>query len=137
MVHLVGTHLAVFSALQHAQQERLALQRKLGNLVQEKGAAVGLFEIALAGFHGAGERALDVAEELGVHEFPGQGTAVHREKGVLPAGAELVDDAGETFLAHTALSLDEDAEAGRGEFHRRLQRFVQRRIVADDVVFIL
>ena len=134
--HLVGAHLPVLSALQHPQQQRLGLQRKLRDLVQEKRAAVGLFEVAFPGVYRAGERAFHMAEEFRVHQFAGQGAAVHGEKASLPAGAELMDDAGETLLAHTALSLDNDAEAGGGEFHRRLQGFVQGRVVADDVVFV-
>ena len=77
-----------------------------------------------------------MAEQFRVHQFPGQRAAVYGKEGSLPTGAVLMDDARKTLLAHTALSLNEDAEAGRGEFHRRFQRVVERRIVADDIVFI-
>ena len=48
-----------------------------------------------------------------------------------------MDDSGKTFLAHTAFSLDEHAEACGCKFHRRLKGFVQGRVVADYIVFIL
>ena len=136
MLDLVGSHLAVLAGLEHAEQERLRLQRELGDLVQEERAAVGVLEIALAGFRGPGEGALDMAEELGVHEFLGEGAAVHHEKVVVPAGRVLVDDPCEVFLADTAFAQDHDAQVGGRELHRRLQRLVQGRVVADDIVFV-
>ena len=77
-----------------------------------------------------------MAEQFRIHQFPGQRAAVHGKKRSLPAGAVLMDDARKTLLTHAAFSLNEDAEAGGGKFHRRFQRFIQRRIVADDIVFV-
>ena len=78
-----------------------------------------------------------MAEEFRVNQFLGQGAAVHHEEGVLPAGAVLVDDARHTLLAHAAFSLNEHTQAGGGKLHGRLQRLVQGRIVADDVILVL
>ena len=77
-----------------------------------------------------------MAEQFRVHQFPGQRAAVHGKKRSLPAGAVLMDDACKTFLTHAALPLDEDAKAGGRKLHRRFQRFIQRGIVADDIVFV-
>ena len=54
----------------------------------------------------------------------------------MPAGAVLMDDARKTFLTHAALPLDEDAKAGGRKLHRCFQCVVERRIVADDIVFV-
>ena len=136
MFDFVGTHLAILPGLEHAQQQGLRLQRELGDFVQEEGAAVGVLEIALAGFRGTGKGALDMAEKFGVHQFLGEGAAVHYEKAVVAAGRVLVDDPCEVFLADTAFAQDHDAQVGGRELHRRLQRLVQGRIVADDVIFV-
>ena len=77
-----------------------------------------------------------MAEQFRIHQLPGQRTAVHGKERPLSTGAVLMDDARKTFLAHAALSLDEDTEAGGREFHGRFQRVVERRIVADDIVFV-
>ena len=134
--HLVGAHFPVFSALEYAQQQGLAFQWQLRNLVQEERAAVGLLKIALAGIHGPGERAFHVAEEFRIHQFLGQGAAVDHKEGSLPAGAVLMDNAGHVLLAHAAFPLNEDAQAGWGKLDGRFQRFVERRVVADDVIFV-
>ena len=112
MFDLVGSHLAVLPGLEHAEQQRLRLQRKLGDFVQEKRAAVGVLKIAFTGFRRACERAFYVSEKLGIHEFLGEGAAVHDEEIVVPAVRILMD------------------------YPCRFQRLIQGRIVADDVVFV-
>ena len=77
-----------------------------------------------------------MAEELGIHEFLGEGAAVHHEEVVVAAGRILVDDPCEVFLADTAFAQDHDAQVGGRELHRRLQRLVQGRVVAYDVVLV-
>ena len=136
VLHLVGAHLAELAGLEHPQQQGLGFQREFGDLIQEEGAAVGILEIALAGFRGPGERALDMAEEFGIHEFFREGAAVHHEETVHAPGRVLVDDSCEVFLSDTAFAQDEDTQVRGRELHRRLQRLVQRRIVADDVIFV-
>ena len=136
VLHLVGAHLPVFPALEHAQQQGLGFRREFRNLIQEEGPPVGLFKIALPGVYGAGKGAFHVAEEFRVHQFFGQGAAVDHEERGLAAGAVLMDDAGHVLLAHAAFSLNEDTQAGGGKLHGRLQRFVECRVVADDVVFV-
>ena len=136
MFDLVGSHLAVLPGLEHAEQQRLRLQRKLGDFVQEKRAAVGVLKIAFTGFRRACERAFYVSEKLGIHEFLGEGAAVHDEEIVVPAVRILMDNPCEVFLADTAFAQDDYAQVRGRELHGRLQRLIQGRIVADDVVFV-
>ena len=77
-----------------------------------------------------------MTEKLRIHQLPGQRAAVHGKESSLSTGTILMDDARKTFLTHTALSLDEDTESCGGKFHRRFQCFVERGIVADDIVFV-
>ena len=52
--------------------------RDFADLIEEDGAAVGGLEAALVVGHGAGEGALDVAEEFGLQQRLGQRAAVDR-----------------------------------------------------------
>ena len=136
MLDLVRTHLPEFSGLEHPQQEGLGLQGEFGDLIQEERSAVGILEIPLAGLGGTGEGSLDMAEQFGVHQFLGEGSAVdHEERGV-PPGRILVDNPREILLAHAAFSLNQHAEARRSELHGRFQRLVQGRIISDNIVFV-
>ena len=136
LLHLAGTHLDEFAALQDAQQLGLAGQRQLPDFIQEQGSPVGLLEIPFAGFDGAGERAFFVSEQLGIDGSFRNGPAVDGE--ILPvlAAAVLVDDLRDVFLAHAALARDKDRQVRGCDSHRRFQGTVQRRVVPDDVEFI-
>ena len=54
--------------LDHPQQLGLRVERDVADLVEEDGAAVGGLEQPLLVGHGAGEGALDVAEELALEQ---------------------------------------------------------------------
>ena len=62
--------------LQHAQHLRLHLQAHVADLVEEQRAAVGQLELAAAPGERAGERALLVAEQLGLDQLLGDRGAV-------------------------------------------------------------
>ena len=68
--------------LDGAQQLDLEQGRDLGDLVEEERAAVGGREEPDLVGDRPGERALDVAEELGLHQRLGDGAAVHRDEGL-------------------------------------------------------
>src|SRR5205814_9831278 len=67
--------------LQDAEQLDLKLGRGAVDLVEEDAAGVGRLEPAGPVVDGAGERALDVAEQLALEETLGQGTAVDPDVG--------------------------------------------------------
>ena len=85
--------------LDDAQELALHRQRHLADLVEEQRAAVRGLEEALAVFVGAGEGALAVAEELGLEQGLGDGTAVHRHEGLPGPRRHLVNGARHQFLA--------------------------------------
>ncbi|KAF5059577.1 hypothetical protein DSECCO2_334750 [anaerobic digester metagenome] len=92
----------------HAEDLFLGLHGQVGDLVQKEGAAVGVLEAPLAPGHGAGEGAGLVPEQLRVQKRPGQGRAIERDEGALPAGRQIVQPRGGEFLAGPALADDED-----------------------------
>jgi hypothetical protein len=102
--HEVADHLGVGAdrppalGLERVQQERLLAEVELAQLVEEQRPAVGGAQVAVAGRGGAGERALDVAEQRAHRAVAAQGRAVDLDQraGELVALAlELVDAARE------------------------------------------
>ena len=68
-------HLLVFD---DAQKLDLQRQRHIANLVEKQGAVIRLADQALARRDRTGVRALDVAEQFGLHQFGRYRAAVHR-----------------------------------------------------------
>ena len=85
--------------LQDAQQLDLQLVAHAGDFIEKDGAAVGRLEPAGLVVDGPGEGPLDVAEQLAFQQAFAQGPAVDAHIGAVGAGAELVDVAGDDFLA--------------------------------------
>ena len=126
--------------------------RCLADLVEEDGAAVGLLEETLALTGGPGEGAAGVAEELGLEQRIGQGSAALGHERLGAAGPVDVDEVGEELLAraglaeeehgrlsveHLARELDGGAEPGVGAHEpveRRRLLAARRRLAAEGVV---
>ena len=77
--------------LQDAQQLDLQLGAHAGDFVEEDRAAVGRLEAAGLVVDGAGERPLDVAEQLALQQALAEGAAVDADVGAVGARAEAVD----------------------------------------------
>ncbi len=93
--------------LDDAQQLDLHRQRQVGDLVEKQGASVGGLKQAFLVGVGAGEAALDVAEELAFHQFRGNRAAVDRHEGLFGARTQIVDQPGGEFLAGAGIAADE------------------------------
>ena len=130
--HLRRSDLDEFAALQHTQQACLGRDGQLAHLVEEDGAAVGHFEVALAVGQCAGERSLLVSEQLRIDRALGDGAAVDGDVCTVFAVAVLVDDLREVFLAHAALARDQHGEVGGSHLHGHVDGAVERRVVTDD-----
>src|SRR5438876_3568995 len=79
------------SFLQRTQELRLRGEGKVDNLVEEKGSALGKLELPRLSLIGAGERALLIAEELGLDQGVRDRAAVDGDKRLLASGTELMD----------------------------------------------
>ncbi len=97
------------------KQLDLHRRRHFADLVEEQGAAVGLFEHAAPFPVGAGEGALVVAEELRLDQVFRDGAAVHRDEGGLAIGiAGTMQRSRHLFLAGAGFARDQHrAAAGR------------------------
>ena len=62
----------------------------------------------MLGLHGAGERTLDVAEQLGFDQRGDQRRTVHRRKGAVFARPRKMNAAGHEFFPRSALPEDEN-----------------------------
>ena len=126
--------------LQHAQQLDLQRRRHLADFVEEHRAGVRGLEHALGVGDRAGERALDVAEELGFEQRFGERAAVDRHERPARAVAVLMNGARDQLLAGAALADDQHRRIGRRgvrdllvdrRHHRRAAEQRRRHGVAD------
>ncbi|MNR06691.1 hypothetical protein D3C85_1227720 [compost metagenome] len=98
------------SALQHAQQLCLDRQWQLADLIEEEGAFIGQFELALALVHRAGESAPHMAEQFALYQGVGQGGAVEADQRMLGAQRAAMDGLGHQFLADAGFAADQHGE---------------------------
>ena len=122
-----------FLLLHDPQELGLGLEADGGDLVEEDGPLVGRLEQALLQGHGAGERALDVAEEVALEQVRREGAAVDRDEGGVGPVRVQVDGPGDQLLAGPALALEEDRAPGRGGRLDQLEDGLHGLALADDV----
>ena len=91
--------------LQYAEQLYLGGGRQLADLIQEQRAPVCRREVSRPRPIGTGECALLVAEQLGLHQFGRQRTAIDSDEGALAARARLMDGTCHQFLSGSCLAL--------------------------------
>ena len=104
-----------------------------GDLVEEDGPLVGRLEEPFLQGHGAGEGALDVAEQVALEQVGRQGAAVDGdERGLGPVRVH-VDGPGDELLAGAALALEEDRAPGRGGGLDEVEDVLHGLALADDV----
>ena len=115
--------------LERGQQLGLEVERQIADLVEEQGAPVGGLEAAdpLAG--GAGERALDVTEQLGFEQGLARRAEVDRDHRLVGAARQAVDFARDDLLAGAVLAEDQDVGIGRrGALDQRSNALHRRRL---------
>ncbi len=105
--------------LQRAQHLRLRLQAHVADLVEEQRAAVGELELAAPIRGGAGERSLDVPEQLALDQLLGDRGAVDFDERSGSTAAHRVDAARDELLAGAVLAVDQHPAVGR-RGHRHL-----------------
>ena len=119
---LVLAQAADLPFLQRPQQLGLQRQGQVGDLVQEKRAAVGRFQQADAVLGGAAECPLSVAEQFRFQQRVRDGRGIDRNERLAGPGAEQMDGAGHQFLAAAAFAGDQQgkihlADLGDHPFH--------------------
>jgi hypothetical protein len=124
VVGLLGDHTAdrlVLALLQQPQQLRLQVRAQIPDLVEKQGAFVGLLHQTFFFLPGAGESALDVAEEFALQHVRWDGGAVHGDELVRSAWAVLVDGPRHQFLAGAAGTGDQHRAHGGGHLADALE----------------
>jgi serine/threonine protein kinase len=107
--------------LDHAQQARLQIERKLPDLVEEHGPARSTLDGTNARARGAGERALLVPEQLALDERRRNRAAVDDDERSALARTRLMNRFGEQRLARSGLALDQNGRVGAGNPRQRLE----------------
>jgi hypothetical protein len=123
--------------LQHAQELGLQLGLERGDLVQEQRAAVGQLEASQLALEGAGERALLVAEQLGLDQRVGDGGRVHGHERLVASRALPVDGAGDQLLAGAALAGDQHRGRRARDVGHEMVELFHLRMSADDLAEVV
>ena len=77
-----------------------------------------------------------MSEELGINRSFRNSTTVDCKILTVLSSAVLVDYPRDVLLSDTAFSRNEDSDIGRSYSNSNLQRPVERRIIADNIVFV-
>lgn len=95
----LGAEAAELLFLEEAEEFDLGWEGEAVDFVEEEGAGFGEFDEAGAAGGGAGKGTGFMAEQFVFDEFVGDGAAVDGDERFAGAGAEVVNGAGEDFLA--------------------------------------
>src|SRR5439155_12423311 len=109
----------------------------VANLVQEQCALVSQLEPADFLCDGAGEGALLVAEQLAFEQPCGNRRAVELDEGALPSGTQLMNGAGDQFLARARFASNKHRGIGRGDGFDLFQDPAQSRTLTDNLLEIV
>src|SRR4051812_820597 len=133
-LHRLGTADAVeLALLQDAQQFHLGGEVDVADLVQEQRAAVGELESSFLARLGTRERALFVAEQLGLYQALGQRRAAHLDERLLRAQRPVVDRVRDQLLAGPRLAADQHGGIGAGDLRHLLEDLPHRAAGADEL----
>ena len=115
-----------------AQEFGLDGHRQLADFVEEEGAVMS--EVHFADLAGAcsGERAALVAEEFVFDQAFGDGGAIQGDERLVAARGQVMDGAGEEFLAGAAFTEQQDGRRSGGDFLDLLADFADGGVVAED-----
>src|SRR5690606_37338878 len=120
--------------LQRAQDLGLRRGAHVPDLVQEERAAVRLLELPAPVRVGAGERPLDVAEELALDQLRRDGGAVDLDERSVGPPRQPMQRPGDELLAGTVLPGDQDPRIGRCDLLDPVEERADRVARADDLV---
>ena len=87
-----------------------------------------------ARLHGAGERPLHVAEELGLGQRLGNRGGIERDEPLIGSRAVVVNRPRDELLARARLPLDEHGAVHGGDELERREEMLHRAVAPDDVV---
>ncbi len=136
-VHLALTRVADrldHPFLQGAQDLGLQRQGHIPHFVEKQRALVGLHKAPYPVGHGAGKRALAMAEHFAFQQAFGDRRAVDRHKRLVCTVAMLVNGAGDHFFAGAAFAGQQDGGVAFTHRIHRLQHSAKRRAFPDQAI---
>src|SRR5262245_30201874 len=116
----------------HAQQFRLQLHGHFADLVEHQAAALRLGDQPLSVLNGAGERAFDVAEQLGFDQLFRQGGAVDLDELFFRAQRIEMEGVGDQLLTGARFADDQHVGVALGDAFDSLVDHLHRLRRADD-----
>src|SRR5262249_40810357 len=117
---------------QHTQQFRLQFHGHFADLVEHQAAAFRLGDQSLAVLNGAGERAFDVAEQLGFDQLFRQGGAVDLDELFFRPQRIEVEGVGDQLLAGAGFADDQHVSVALSDAFNSLVDHLHRLRRADD-----
>src|SRR5262249_20293900 len=123
--------------LQSAEKLGLQFQGDVADLIEEQRPLVGQLEAADLLHDGAGKGAFLVAKQLALQQPGGDGGTVELDEGPLPARAQVVEGAGNQFLAGASFAAHEHGGAGGRHGPALLERASRGGAVADDLAEVV
>ncbi len=136
LANLMPSQMANLSVLHEAEQLSLQGRRHFRNFIEKDGAALGGFEKSPVGMVRPGEGPLVVPEKLRFEKVVGDRSAMDHHKGLVPAGAQLMERAGGQLLAGAAFPFDEHTGPGVRDPDQLLVKFHHRRGRSDEPGFL-
>lgn len=109
------SHSLEFLFLEDPQEAQLHPRRNVADLVEEKGAPVGLLKPPDPVAHGTGKGAFHMSEELTFQEVFRQGRAVHLDQRPMASPAYIVQRLGDELFSCPAFSGDQDGRLDVGK----------------------
>ena len=125
-------HRSHFTVLDGSQKLHLEARCNIADLVQEHRAPVRQLEKPLAVSYPAGERPLDVPEELALDERRAERRQTDRQKRPVAPAAMTVNCPRDQFLATPAFARDEHRNFCRSDQRDALEKFLHRRRRPDE-----
>ena len=104
---LAAAQARILMVLQDVQELGLQVGAHFRDFVQEDRALGGQLKLPRLGTHGAGKRALLVAEQFGFEQFAGKRGAIHFDERLIAARRTHMNHARDDFLSHAALAVNE------------------------------
>src|SRR3990172_6230235 len=120
------------AGLQETQELGLQPKVEFADLVEEEAAAMGQARRPLPVGNGAGEGALEMAEDLRFHQVLGDGAAIDGDERTRRARTGAMDGLGAQLLASAAVAGDEDGGLRPGDRADLAIDLLHDRAVADE-----
>ncbi|CAI8437051.1 MAG: Uncharacterised protein [SAR116 cluster bacterium MED-G04] len=132
----VAANAGIGPVLQHPQQPGLGLSRHVTDFIEKQRPATGLGKTPVMNTISPGESAFFMAEEFAFDQLPRDRGHVDGNKGLLAAFTQIMQGAGDDFLAGAAFARDHHRQVGMHQPRHGPENILHRRGTADQRALI-